>query len=190
MMTEHLALNGIMVFVPKVHRDYRGFFSETYNARALAAAGIATDFVQDNHSASLNTGVVRGLHFQIAPHAQGKLVRVTRGSILDIAVDVRLGSPTYGQHVAVEVSAANWRQIWIPEGFAHGFCTLESNTEVLYKVTDYYAPDCGRGLAWDDPALGIQWPVKREAAILADKDKRYPTLAELPAYFRYTNTPV
>ena len=149
-----LSLPGVKVITPKIFRDARGLFCETFSARALAAAGISATFVQDNHSVSLQKGVVRGLHFQVPPHAQAKLVRVTRGSIFDVAVDIRVGSPTYGRHVSAVLSAANWQQIWIPEGFAHGFCTLEPDTEVLYKVTGYYAPECDRGLKWNDPA----WP--------------------------------
>jgi dTDP-4-dehydrorhamnose 3,5-epimerase len=181
---EPLAIPEVKLVTPKIHRDARGFFSETYNAPALAAvAGIDAVFVQDNHSLSVETGVVRGLHFQIAPRAQDKLVRVARGSILDVAVDIRRGSPTYGRHVSAILSAQNWAQLWVPKGFAHGYCTLEANTEVLYKVTDVYAPDCDRGLAWDDPALGIDWPVAAGKAILSPKDTRNPRLADLPPYF-------
>ena len=174
---------GLTLVEPPRFEDARGFFSETYNKRELEKLGIAETFVQDNHSLSVQKGVVRGLHFQIPPHAQGKLVRVVRGAVLDVVVDIRKGSPTFGQHVAVELSAENWRQLWVPPGFAHGFCTLEPNTEVLYKVTDYYAPECDRGLLWNDPALGIDWPVKPEEAILSEKDRNWPTLAELPDYF-------
>ena len=144
-----LSVPGIKLITLKIFRDARGLFCETFNARALVAAGISAAFVQDNHSVSLQKGVVRGLHFQVPPHAQAKLVRVTRGSIFDVAVDIRVGSPTYGRHVGAVLSAAKWQQIWIPEGFAHGFCTLEPDTEVLYKVTDYYAPECDRGTTTD-----------------------------------------
>ena len=184
MQVQSLAIPAVKLITPKIHRDARGFFSETYNAPALAqAAGIELAFVQDNHSLSVDKGVVRGLHFQIAPQAQDKLVRVSRGSILDVAVDVRRGSPTYGKHVSAILSAANWAQLWVPKGFAHGYCTLEPDTEVLYKVTAGYAPDCDRGLAWDDPALGIDWPVAASAAILSPKDTKHPRLSDLPAYF-------
>ena len=166
-------------------RDARGFFSETFNAGALAVAGITAPFVQDNHSLSTAQGVVRGLHFQVPPHAQAKLVRVTRGSIFDVAVDIRVGSPTYGRHVGAVLSAANWQQIWIPEGFAHGFCTLEPETEVIYKVTDIYAPDCDRALFWNDPELAIAWPVPAEAAILSAKDAAAPRLNDMVSPFRY-----
>lgn len=180
MHVEQLGIADVKLFTPRIFRDERGFFSETFSARDLAAAGIAESFVQDNHSLSRMKGVVRGLHFQIPPRAQGKLVRVTRGAILDVAVDIRRGSATYGQHVATMLSAKNWRQLWIPGGFAHGFCTLEPDTEVQYKVTDYYAPECDRGVRWNDPALGIAWPIAAELAILSDKDKKQPMLADLP----------
>jgi dTDP-4-dehydrorhamnose 3,5-epimerase len=146
-------------------------------------AGIAIDFVQDNHSLSAAVGTVRGLHFQTAPFAQAKLIRVVRGRIFDVAVDIRRSSPTFGKHVAVELSAENWRQLLVPVGFAHGFCTLEPDCEIQYKVSAYYSAADDFGLAWDDPALGIPWPVRSEEAVLSDKDRRQPTLAELPAYF-------
>jgi dTDP-4-dehydrorhamnose 3,5-epimerase len=180
-----LAIPEIKLIEPSILRDERGFFSETFNARALAAAGVVEGFVQDNHSLSTQRGVVRGLHFQIPPHAQDKLIRVVRGSIFDVAVDIRAGSPTFGKHAAAVLSAENWSQLWVPKGFAHGFCTLEPNSEVVYKVTDYYAPECDRGLCWDDPQLGIAWPVTGAEAILSGKDKLHPPLADLPVYFRY-----
>ncbi|MDP3075381.1 dTDP-4-dehydrorhamnose 3,5-epimerase [Bradyrhizobium sp.] len=169
--------------VPTIHRDARGFLSESYNRRILESAGITADFVQENHSLSADAGTLRGLHFQVPPHAQGKLVRVTRGSVYDVAVDIRVGSPTFGQHVGAVLSAENWTQMWIPAGFAHGFCTLEPDTEVIYKVTAYYAPDCDRGLKWNDVALGIKWPVDHDRAILSDKDRRQPALNEMVAAF-------
>jgi dTDP-4-dehydrorhamnose 3,5-epimerase len=171
------------VLTPRKHGDARGFFSEVYNRRTLDELGIDVDFVQDNHSLSAEQGVVRGLHFQTRPHAQAKLVRVVRGSILDVAVDIRRASPTFGRHVAVVLSAENWRQIFVPEGFAHGFATLEPNTEVLYKVTDYYAPDCDRGLLWNDPALAIDWGLSAESAILSERDRQHPTLAKARELF-------
>lgn len=183
MIVTPLEIPAVLLVTPRIFRDERGFFSETYNRKALAEAGLDADFVQDNHSLSRARGVVRGLHFQVAPRAQGKLVRVTRGAIFDVAVDIRVGSPTYGRHVAAVLSADSWTQIWLPVGFAHGFCTLEPDTEVIYKVTDYYAPECDRGIAWDDPDLAIDWPVDREAAVLSDKDRRHPRLAELPPQF-------
>lgn len=181
-----LEIPDIKLVTPKIHRDPRGFFSESYNAKTLAdTAGIAANFVQDNHSLSVEPGVVRGLHFQIAPAAQDKLVRVIRGAIFDVAVDLRHGSPTFGRHVSAILNGENWAQMWIPKGFAHGFCTLEPNTEVIYKTTDYYAPAADKGLAWDDPALGIVWPVAANAAILSAKDQVQLRLADLPAYFNY-----
>jgi dTDP-4-dehydrorhamnose 3,5-epimerase len=182
---EALAIPDIKLITPSLFRDERGFFSETFNARALAALGIAELFVQDNHSLSVQRAVVRGLHFQAPPHAQDKLVRVVRGAILDVAVDIRHGSPTFGKHVSAILSASNWSQLWVPKGFAHGFCTLEPDTEVLYKVTDYYAPECDRGLKWDDPALAIAWPVEPGEALLSPKDTKHPPLAELAVHFNY-----
>ena len=180
-----LAIPEVVLITPPIFRDPRGFFSETYNSTMLAAAGIGQAFVQDNHALSRSKGVLRGLHFQIDPHAQGKLVRVVRGAILDVAVDIRRGSPTYGRHVSATLSAENWAQLWVPAGFAHAYCTLEPDTEVIYKVTDFYAPECDRGLAFDDPDLGIAWPIAAAEAILSDKDRRHPRLRDLPAYFTY-----
>lgn len=185
MIVQPLDLPEVKLIAPRIHRDARGFFMETYNARAYAAAGIASGFVQDNHSLSLETGTLRGLHFQAPPHAQGKLVRVLRGSIFDVAVDIRHGSPTFGRWVGADLSAANGHQLWVPPGFAHGFCTLEPATEVAYKVTDYYAPEVDFGLAWDDPALGIRWPLPPAGAILSERDRRHPRLQDLPVYFTY-----
>jgi dTDP-4-dehydrorhamnose 3,5-epimerase len=180
-----LAIPEVKLIVPVIHRDARGFFSETFSARALADAGITAAFVQDNHSLSVEKGVIRGLHFQTPPHAQGKLVRVTRGAILDVAVDIRAGSPTFGRYVADILSAENWHQLWVPAGFAHGFCTLEPNTEVVYKVAEYYAPQHDRGIAWDDPAIGIEWPVKPEHAVLSEKDRNHPRLDSAGTHFSY-----
>lgn len=185
-MSELKNIPELIVFEPKKLGDERGFFSETYNRKTLAAAGLNADFVQDNHSLSAEVGTIRGLHFQTPPHAQGKLVRVARGAVLDVAVDIRKGSPTFGQYQAVELSAENWRQLWVPPGFAHGFCTLMPNTEVLYKVTDFYAPECDAGLTWDDPELAIAWPLREGARpILSDKDRNHPRLLDLPDYFIY-----
>ena len=169
------------------HVDERGFFSETYSARGLAAAGIATPFVQDNHSLSAQRGTIRGLHFQIPPHAQAKLVRVVRGAVLDVAVDLRFGSPTFGRHVAATISADEWNMLYIPEGFAHGFCTLVADTEVVYKASRHYAPTHDRGIAWDDPALGIDWPVSHAAAIVSAKDRALPPFASLMPWFAMTS---
>lgn len=180
---EPTAIPDVRIVTPKKFGDHRGFFSETYNRKAFAEAGLALDFVQDNHSLSAQVGTLRGLHFQSPPFAQDKLVRVTRGRILDIAVDIRRSSPSFGQHVAVELSAKNWRQLLVPVGFAHGFVTLEPDTEVIYKVTNYYSAANDLGVAWDDPDLGIAWPVPPEGAILSDKDRKHPRLRDLPETF-------
>ncbi|UFN50700.1 dTDP-4-dehydrorhamnose 3,5-epimerase [Roseomonas sp. OT10] len=178
-----LELPGVLLVTTRRFSDARGFFTETYNRRDFVAVGIDHDFVQDNQSLSRPAGTVRGLHFQTPPHAQAKLIRVLRGAILDVVVDLRASSPTFGQHCAVELRGTDDQQFFIPEGFAHGFCTLEPDTEITYKVTDLYAPDCDRGLAWDDPELGIAWPVAPEAALLSDKDRRQPKLRDLPRIF-------
>ena len=183
MQVEATAIPEVKIVTPKKFGDARGFFSEVYSRKAWVEAGLDYDFVQDNHSYSAEVGVIRGLHFQLEPFAQAKLVRVARGRILDVAVDLRAGSPTYGRHVAVELSAANWRQLLVPVGFAHGFCTLVPDTEVLYKVTQIYSPAHDRGLAFDDPALGIAWGVDLAKAVLSDKDRRHPRLAELGPQF-------
>ena len=185
MQVTSTAIAEIKEIRPVRHGDDRGFFSEIYRESVLRQHGIEMSFVQENHSLSVDRGVVRGLHFQISPESQAKLVRVAAGSILDVAVDIRHGAPSFGRHVAIVLSAAEGNQLFVPEGFAHGFCTLEPNTEVVYKVNRYYSPDHDRGLAWDDPALAIAWPVSGEAALLSGKDRRQPRLAELPAYFRY-----
>ncbi|WP_439597836.1 dTDP-4-dehydrorhamnose 3,5-epimerase [Falsiroseomonas sp.] len=177
------AIDGPLLVSVRRFADARGAFVETYSRRDFAAIGIADEFVQDNQSMSVAVGTVRGLHFQVNPHAQGKLVRVLRGRILDVAVDLRAASPSFGRHVAAELSAENGRMIWVPPGFAHGFVTREAETEVAYKVTALYAPDCDRSLAWDDPALGIDWGLAEVAATLSDKDRRAPRLADLgPAF--------
>ena len=184
MNADALQITDVKVLAPKKHGDHRGFFSEVYNKRALGEAGIEVEFVQDNHSLSAEQGTVRGLHFQEPPFAQDKLVRVVRGAVFDVAVDIRANSPTYGRHVGVVLSAEAWNQVYVPIGFAHGFMTLEPDTEVVYKVSDYYAPDHERGLLWNDPALGIQWPIPERRAVLSDKDRRYPGLADLLTPFR------
>ncbi|MDX1682245.1 MAG: dTDP-4-dehydrorhamnose 3,5-epimerase [Phycisphaeraceae bacterium] len=175
---EATTIDGIRLVTPARHGDDRGWLSETFNHRELEAAGIAFSFVQENHSFSADRGTIRGLHFQVAPHAQAKLVRVTAGAILDVAVDMRTGSETYGQHVAVRLDAQIGQQLLIPSGFAHGFCTLQDDTEVLYKISDYYAPDCERGISVADPALAIDWPVDLNQAILSDRDRQWPSLDE------------
>ena len=165
--------------------DPRGFFSEIFREELLREHGIDVPFVQENHSLSVDRGVVRGLHFQTPPAGQAKLVRVAAGSILDVAVDIRQGSPTYGHHVAIVLKGSEGNQLFVPEGFAHGFCTLEPNTEVVYKVNRYYSPEHDRGMLWNDPVLGIAWPVSESEALLSDKDRRAPPLAGLPHHFRY-----
>jgi dTDP-4-dehydrorhamnose 3,5-epimerase len=185
MNIERLDVPDILMLTPSKRGDARGFLSETFRADVLARYGVAATFVQDNHVYSTQKGMIRGLHFQTPPHPQGKLVRCMRGAILDVGVDIRMGSPTYGRHVAVELSAANWRQLWVPPGFAHGYVTLEDDCEVIYKVTDYYAPDCDRGIAWDDPVLGIDWRIPAGDVILSDKDRKQPYLQDAPPVFQF-----
>lgn len=180
-----LTIPEVKIIHPKKHGDERGFFSETYNQRNLAKADIDITFVQDNHAFSAEKGTVRGLHFQSPPFAQHKLIRVVSGAILDVAVDLRVGSPSYGQYVSAVISAKAWNQILVPVGFAHGLVTLEPNTEVLYKVSGFYSQEHDKGLLWNDPALGIDWPVSEAEALLSEKDMRQPLLADLPAYFHY-----
>ncbi len=175
----------VLIVQPKRFGDHRGYFSETFKLAALSDAGIDLNWVQDNESLSAEVGTIRGLHFQSPPHAQDKLVRCVQGALLDVAVDIRKGSPTYGQHVAVELSAENGLQLLVPAGFAHGFATLLPNTLVQYKVTDVYAPDCDAGIAWDDPELGIDWQTDAEKAVLSDKDRKHPTLADFDSPFAY-----
>ena len=179
------ALPEVKLIQPVRHGDSRGFFAEIFRADALAAHGIDPVFVQENHSLSAIPGVMRGLHFQLAPMAQAKLLRVVAGAVLDVAVDIRQGSPNYGKHVAVVLSAAEGNQLYVPEGFAHGFCTLEPNSELVYKVNRYYSPEHDCGLLWNDPALGIDWRLGGQEPVLSDKDKHHPTLADLPRYFAY-----
>jgi dTDP-4-dehydrorhamnose 3,5-epimerase len=178
-------ISDIKLLKPVRHIDSRGFFSEVFKENVLREHGIDTHFVQDNHSLSASKGVVRGLHFQIPPFAQAKLLRVTAGSIFDVAVDIRSGSPSFGRHVTAVLTAADGNQIFIPEGFAHGYCTLEPDTEVIYKVSAYYSPEHDRGLLWNDPALGIAWPASADQTLLSDKDRTHPVLSHLPRYFRY-----
>lgn len=180
MLVRPLNLQGLLLVEVKKHGDHRGFFAETFREDALAAAGFHRRFVQENHSLSSQVGTLRGLHFQTAPHAQDKLVRVIRGAILDVAVDIRSDSPTFGQHVAVELSAQNCHQLLVPIGFAHGFVTLEPDTEVVYKVSDYYAPECDSGILWNDPALAIDWRLSGEP-VLSAKDQVLGPLSSLPA---------
>lgn len=182
MQVESTEIPDVRIITPKKFGDHRGFFSETYNQGAFEAAGLDLTFVQDNHSFSTPKGTLRGLHFQTPPHGQAKLLRVICGAIYDVAVDIRKGSPTYGKWVARTISAAAWNQILVPVGFAHGFCTIEENTEVLYKVTGKYAPECEGGLTWNDPDLAIDWPLDG-APILSAKDESYKPFAEFDSPF-------
>ena len=166
--------------------DNRGWFCETFNARVYAEAGIDCAFVQDNTSLSAAAGTVRGLHFQAPPHAQAKLVRCTRGRILDVVVDIREGSPTFGRSMTMELSASGGEQVFVPEGFAHGFCTLEPDCEISYKVNTYYAPDADRGIAYDDPALGIDWPFPASGLTLSERDLKLPRLSDIAHAFPAT----
>jgi dTDP-4-dehydrorhamnose 3,5-epimerase len=179
------SLSEVKIVIPQRIGDSRGFFSEVWNGRDFVEAGIDGAFVQDNHIRNPLKGTLRGLHYQLPPMAQGKLLRVTRGSILDVAVDIRRGSPTFGHCAEAVLSADNWHQIWVPPGFAHGYCTLEDDTEVQYKVSDFYSPPHERGIAWNDPALAIGWPFSAEAITISDRDRRLPRLAEQPDLFEY-----
>jgi len=171
-----LGLDGVLEIVPRRFADDRGFFSETYNAETFAAAGVTLAFVQDNHSYSSAKGVLRGLHYQLPPRAQDKLVRVVRGAILDVAVDIRKSSPDFGKWVALEISAEKWNQILVPKGFAHAFVTLTEDTEVVYKVTDTYSRDHDRSIRFDDPDIGIDWPLPAKMLRLSEKDRNAPLL--------------
>lgn len=177
-----LSLDGVFEIIPRKFGDDRGFFSETFKIDTLREAGIDLTFVQDNHSYSAAKGVVRGLHYQLPPFAQDKLVRVIRGAILDVAVDIRKSSPNFGKWLALEVSAEKWNQILVPKGFAHGFITLTDDTEVIYKVTDDYAPEHDRSIRFDDPSIGINWPIPASGVQLSDKDKNAPLLANAEVF--------
>lgn len=174
-----LSIPDVKLVRPRKFEDRRGFFSETYNKQDLSEAGIAFAPVQDNHSLSVEVGVVRGLHFQVPPYAQGKLVRVLKGRLFDAVVDLRRDSPTFGQHATVELDAESWWQLWVPAGFAHGFVTLAPHTEVFYKVDAYYAPEHDRGIFWADPGLGIKWPIAPGDGRLSDKDLKQPRWTEI-----------
>ena len=169
---------AVRILQPRKFEDNRGFFYESYNQGTLKKLGIETIFVQDNHSSSIKKGTVRGLHYQIEPQAQVKLVRVIRGAVVDVAVDIRPDSPTRGQYVKAMLSAENMRQLLVPAGFAHGFCTLENDTEVLYKTSALYSPEHERGILWEDPDLNIDWQIPNQDIILSDRDTKFPTLAE------------
>ena len=184
MLIEDTKLEGVKVLTPARHGDARGFFSESWNSKRLNEAGLEYDFVQDNHSMSAAVGTLRGLHFQSPPHAQAKLVRCGRGVLFDVAVDIRVGSPTYGQWVGAELSYENGKQLMIPAGFLHGFVTREPDTEIIYKCTDFYAPDCDGAVRWDDPDIGIDWGLTSDP-LLSAKDADAPFLAELGSVFTY-----
>lgn len=186
MQVTKLAIPDVLVLEPAKFGDRRGFFSETYNSRKFAEAGVELNFVQDNHSYSADKGVLRGLHFQIPPYAQAKLVRVVRGAIFDVAVDIREGSPHFGKWCAATITAKDWNQIFIPAGFAHGFLTLEPDTEVLYKVSELYSPEHERSIHFSDPDLAIEWPLNGIVPLLSDKDLKAVSFKEQPAAFRYT----
>ena len=185
MKAERLAIPDVILLEPPRYADARGFFSETYVYSGAVAAGIEACFVQDNHSLSVERGTIRGLHCQIVPSPQGKLVRCVRGAIWDVAVDIREGSPSCGKHVSAILSAENWQQLWIPEGFLHGFCTLEPMSEVIYKVTAPYDRAAERGVIWNDPHLALPWPVRDDEAVLSDKDRLLPPLARSAGWFGF-----
>ena len=181
-------LPDVKLIEPEIHRDARGFFFESYNRERFIAHGIDQQFIQDNHSLSVVAGVIRGLHYQLDPYAQTKLVRVIAGAVYDVVVDLRLGSPTFGQWQGFELSAGNMLQLLVPRGFAHGFCTLTANTEVLYKVDTLYSSEHDRGIRWNDPAIGIDWPIGNDGLqdpILSEKDLQLPMLASAEVNFTY-----
>ena len=183
MIFEKLSLSGLQVITPSKFGDERGFFSETYNFEQYKSLGLDTEFVQDNHSISNNSGTLRGLHFQSPPFAQDKLVRVTKGEIFDVTVDLRPNSPTYKKWDSIILSAQNWKQLFIPKGFAHGFLTLVPDTEVCYKVSNYYNKEADLGIFWADPDIGINWGIPKEKVILSDKDQNLPFIEQIPEYF-------
>jgi dTDP-4-dehydrorhamnose 3,5-epimerase len=185
MKMKPLGIADVLLVTPTKHSDARGFFSETFRADSFDSVGLKVVFIQDNHAFSSPKWVLRGLHFQAPPHAQGKLVRCSRGAILDVCVDIRQGSPTYGRHVSVELSAKNWHQLWVPPGFAHGYVTLEEDCEVMYKTTAYYAPNSERGIAWNDPDLKIDWRAPSDCLVLSEKDRSYPRLSESVPVFQF-----
>lgn len=187
MQIEQTLLDGVLILTPARHGDHRGFFSESWNRQRMRENGIDIDFVQDNHSLSAQVGTVRGLHFQSPPHAQDKLVRCGRGRLYDVAVDIRKGSPTFGQWIGEELSFKNGKQLFVPAGFLHGFMTLEPDTEIIYKCSDYYAPECDGAVRWD--SCGINWPIDVATPVLSDKDKRAPTLAEFDTPFVFEGAP-
>jgi len=185
MQVEKTELGGVLILTPVRHGDARGFFSESWNRKRMAEHGIEMDFVQDNHSFSSHVGTVRGLHFQAPPHAQAKLVRCGRGRLFDVAVDIRKGSPTFGRWVGVELSFDNGRQLLVPEGFLHGFVTREPNTEIIYKCSDYYSPECDGAVRFDDPDIGVDWGIASDRAVLSEKDRAAPLLRDFDSPFTW-----
>jgi dTDP-4-dehydrorhamnose 3,5-epimerase len=185
MEVEQTALEGVLILTPKRFVDPRGFFSESWNAKRQSDAGIDIDFVQDNHSISTQVGTMRGLHFQAPPHAQAKLVRCGRGCLFDVAVDIRRGSSTFGQWVGQELSFENGKQLLIPAGFLHGFVTRQPDTEIIYKCSDYYSPECDGAVRFDDPDIGIDWGLNEAEAVLSDKDSAAPFLKDFDTPFTY-----
>ncbi|MGR3630919.1 MAG: dTDP-4-dehydrorhamnose 3,5-epimerase [Limimaricola soesokkakensis] len=186
MKIEPTALPGVLLITPHRHGDHRGFFAESYNRLRMAEAGIGIEFVQDNHSLSEAVGTIRGLHFQAPPHAQDKLIRCGHGAFLDVAVDIRRGSPGYGRWVAVELSCENARQMLIPVGFAHGFITLTPQAEIVYKCSDYYAPETEGAIRWNDPGIGIDWGLPEGTRpVVSDRDAGAPWLSEIDSPFTY-----
>lgn len=189
MKLENTSLDGVLILTPSRFGDARGFFSESYSAQLFAKNGLAFDFVQDNHSLSMQVGTVRGLHLQSPPYAQTKLIRCGRGRFLDVAVDIRKGSPTYGQWTGVELSFENGKQLLVPHGFLHGFVTLEPETEIVYKCDNYYAPDYEHAVRFDDPDIGIDWQIDPAKAVLSDKDATAPFLKDFDSPFTYEAQP-
>ena len=186
MQVQSFDITGVKLITPRHIGDERGYFAETFRADIFAQHVGDFAFVQDNESRSARAGTIRGLHFQSEPHVQGKLVRCTAGALFDVAIDIRHGSPTYGQWVGETLTPDNGRQLWVPPGFAHGFCSLEPDTVICYKVTGYYSAECDKGLAWDDPAIGIVWPDVADPGTLSAKDRVQPKLADLPVYFNWS----
>ncbi len=182
---EETALPGVVVLMPKRFGDDRGFFCESWNKDRMAAAGLDYDFVQDNHSVSAAVGTLRGLHYQAPPHAQDKLVRCGRGRLYDVAVDIRVGSPSYGQWIGVELSFENGKQLLVPKGFLHGFVTREPDTEIVYKCTDFYNDAADGAVRWDDPAIGIDWDLGGTEPVLSPKDRTAPLLSQIGTVFTY-----
>jgi len=187
METRSLDISGLQLIVPQHIGDERGYFAEVFRVDVFTRLCGEHIFVQDNESLSARKGTVRGFHFQTAPNAQGKLVRCTAGALFDVAVDIRAGSPTFGRWVGETLKPDDGKQLWIPPGFAHGFCTLEPDTVIAYKVTAYYDPDCDKGLAWDDPTIGVRWPDSIDTETLSRKDRKQSSLFDLPVYFTWSD---